>query len=104
MLSFLKDQGFPVLPDVKACRSINEVWQHLQYIQTKKEVYDFDIDGGVAKVNELAAFTIRGTSKAPRWAAAYKFPEEGFTTLVDVELQVGRTGTITPVAKLAPLS
>ena len=105
MIKFLATQGLPVIPEVNHSTSLDTIWQHLQDIEKQKPHYDFDIDGGVIKVNQLNLHqTLGSTAKAPRWAAAYKFPEEeAITTLEAVDFQVGRTGTITPVAILKPV-
>ena len=75
-------------------------------ILNQKENYDFDIDGAVVKLNNIALQdTMGATSKAPKWAVAYKFPEEEVRTkLENVEFQVGRTGVITPVAHVTPVN
>ena len=102
MIRFLAKQGLPVCPDITACTIPQDIWRAIEVIEGKRAIYDFDIDGAVIKVNQLAAQAAMGeTAKAPRWAAAYKFAEEEVVTrLEDVEFQVGRTGVITPVAHL----
>ena len=106
MIKFLSEQGFPVSPDITSCQTINDVWHTIESIEAKRLDYDFDIDGVVIKVNQLSDQDLIGeTAKAPRWAGAYKFAEEeAVTRLEAVEFQVGRTGVVTPVAHLKPIS
>lgn len=105
MLDYLKELGFPVIEDYKRCTDFESTVGCVQDIESRKDDYDFDIDGVVVKVDNLADQERLGsTAKAPRWATAFKFPEqEAVTTLESVEFQVGRTGVITPVAKLRPV-
>ncbi len=106
MIKFLSEQGFPVSPDITSCQTIDDVWNAIESIEAKRLDYDFDIDGVVIKVNQLSDQDLIGeTAKAPRWAGAYKFAEEeAVTRLEAVEFQVGRTGVVTPVAHLKPIS
>jgi DNA ligase (NAD+) len=106
MLRFLADQGFPVPPDSYKSHDLESIWKAIQTIESKKAQYDFDIDGVVVKLDDITLQDQIGeTAKAPRWAAAYKFAEEeAITRLESVEFQVGRTGVITPVAILRPIT
>jgi DNA ligase (NAD+) len=105
-LQLLKEWGFPVLPYYKLCNSIDDVYQFIQYWDTKRDELPFDIDGIVIKLDNIEQQAILGyTSKTPRWAVAYKFKaEQVITRLLDVTFQVGRTGTVTPVAILEPVA
>ena len=104
-LQWLKSIGIPVNPEIRLCNGTNEVLDFYRDIQNKRSSLDYDIDGTVLKINDIALQNKLGfISKAPRWAIAYKFPaQEELTVLNDVEFQVGRTGAITPVAKLEPV-
>ena len=104
-LQWLKSIGIPVNPEIRLCNGTNEVLDFYQDIQNKRSSLGYDIDGTVLKINDIALQNELGfISKAPRWAIAYKFPaQEELTVLNDVEFQVGRTGAITPVAKLEPV-
>ena len=104
-LQWLKSIGIPVNPEIRLCNGTNEVLDFYRDIQNKRSSLGYDIDGTVLKINDVALQNELGfISKAPRWAIAYKFPaQEELTVLNDVEFQVGRTGAITPVAKLEPV-
>ena len=104
-LQWLKSIGIPVNPEIRLCYGTNEVLDFYRDIQNKRSSLGYDIDGTVLKINDIALQNELGfISKAPRWAIAYKFPaQEELTVLNDVEFQVGRTGAITPVAKLEPV-
>lgn len=104
-LQWLKSIGIPVNPEIRLCNGIDEVLDFYRDIQNKRSSLGYDIDGTVLKINDIALQEKLGfISKAPRWAIAYKFPaQEELTRLNDVEFQVGRTGAITPVAKLEPV-
>ena len=104
-LQWLKSIGIPVNPEIRLCNGTNEVLDFYRDIQNKRSSLGYDIDGTVLKINDIALQEKLGfISKAPRWAIAYKFPaQEELTRLNDVEFQVGRTGAITPVAKLEPV-
>ena len=104
-LQWLKSIGIPVNPEIRLCNGTNEVLDFYRDIQNKRSSLGYDIDGTVLKINDIALQNELGfISKAPRWAIAYKFPaQEELTVLNDVEFQVGRTGAITPVAKLEPV-
>lgn len=104
-LHWLKSIGIPVNPEIRLCNGTDEVLDFYRDIQNKRSSLGYDIDGTVLKINDIALQEKLGfISKAPRWAIAYKFPaQEELTRLNDVEFQVGRTGAITPVAKLEPV-
>ncbi len=103
-LSYLRELGFKT-NDVIACDSIDAVIKACLDIESKRNDFDYDIDGAVVKVNERALYkTIGYTAKSPKWAIAYKFQaEEALTRIEDIRYQVGRTGQITPVAVLRPV-
>lgn len=104
-LQWLKSIGIPVNNEIRLCNGIEQVLAFYRNIEEKRPHLGYDIDGTVLKVNDIALQEKLGfVSKAPRWAIAYKFPaQEVLTVLNDVEFQVGRTGAITPVAKLRPV-
>lgn len=104
-LNTAKEYNLPVNPNFKLCKNIDEVIDYINYWTEHKKNLPYDIDGIVIKVNSYSTQEEVGyTQKSPRWATAYKFPEEELATkLVDVELSVGRTGIITPVAILDPI-
>ena len=98
--------GLPVNPLTRLCRSAKELLAHYRAIEARRASLGYDIDGVVYKVNDLALQERLGfVSRSPRWAAAHKFPAERATTVVEaIEIQVGRTGALTPVAKLHPVT
>nr|WP_246329501.1 NAD-dependent DNA ligase LigA [Chthonobacter rhizosphaerae] len=100
------DWGFPVNPLMVRCASVEEMIAHYHRIEADRAALDYDIDGVVYKVDDLALQERLGfRSRSPRWATAHKFPaERAFTVLKDIEIQVGRTGALTPVAKLEPVT
>ncbi len=102
---YLKKNGIPVIDGYRVCQSKEEVWEAISFIGESRGSLGYDIDGAVVKINSLADREKLGaTSKVPRWAVAYKYPpEEKETTLLDVELSVGRTGRITPTAVFEPV-
>ena len=104
-LNTAKEYDLPVNPNFKLCKNIDEVIDYIDYWSEHKQDLPYDIDGIVIKVNSYKVQEQVGfTQKSPRWATAYKFPEEELATkLLDVELSVGRTGIITPVAILDPI-
>lgn len=106
VLERLKGWGLPVSPEVKRCTGKAECEQYYADILQRRADLPYEIDGVVYKVDALALQAQLGfVARAPRWATAHKFPaQEELTTLLNVEFQVGRTGAITPVAKLAPVS
>ena len=104
-LEFLNKLGFSVSPNYKVCKSIDEVIEHITYWTDNRDTLPFEIDGMVIKVNNLKQRDDMGyTAKSPRWAIAYKFPaEKKKTKIIDIIVEVGRTGTITPTAILEPV-
>ncbi len=104
-LNFLKKIGIQINPNIKYCKNINEVIDYCLSWQNKKETLAYEIDGMVIKVNNLAYQKQLGqTFKSPRWQIAYKFPAcEVKTKVLDIIVQVGRTGVLTPVAVLEPV-
>lgn len=105
MLKAVKSWGFPVSALVNIARGAIELIAYYQSIGQQRDSLPFDIDGVVYKVNSLALQRRMGfVTREPRWAVAHKFPaQEQLTTVVGIEVQVGRTGKLTPVAKLAPV-
>ncbi len=101
----LEDWKFPVSPTYRKCQDIAEVITYLDEWQEKRKELPVETDGVVIKVNRYDHQQILGaTSKSPRWAIAYKYPAEGAATILEEILyQVGRTGAVTPVAKLQPV-
>ncbi|MCI7349845.1 MAG: NAD-dependent DNA ligase LigA [Ruminococcus sp.] len=99
-LEFLAECGFKVIKDYKKLSSSDEIIDRIEYIGNERSRFSFDIDGVVIKVDNFALRNRLGsTSKVPKWAVAYKFPpEEKETVLREIEVNVGRTGAITPVA------
>ncbi|WP_099189405.1 NAD-dependent DNA ligase LigA [Tepidibacter mesophilus] len=104
-LEYLKKLGFKVSPNYKICKNIQEVIEFINYWTDNRNQLKFDIDGMVIKVNDLKQRDELGnTTKSPRWAIAYKFPaEKKKTKLLDIIIQVGRTGNLTPTALLEPV-
>ncbi|AXJ02199.1 DNA ligase (NAD+) [Cyclonatronum proteinivorum] len=104
-LDMLLDFGIPVCDVRKECRTIEEVSELIKEWDNSRHDHPFETDGVVIKVNQERFRDILGvTAKAPRWATAYKFEaEQAITTINDITLQVGRLGTVTPVAELEPV-
>ncbi|MBI5700204.1 NAD-dependent DNA ligase LigA [Candidatus Saganbacteria bacterium] len=104
-LNYAKKLGFKVNPNIKPCYGIEEVQKYIKHWETAREKLKYEIDGIVIKVNNLADQKKLGfTSRAPRWAAAFKYPPmQAVTIIEDIQVQVGRTGAITPVAHLKPV-
>lgn len=105
-LNRLKTLGFKISPEAQSLKGANAAIAFYKALLQKRNELSFDMDGMVCKVNDLSEQATLGfVSRAPRWAIAYKFPaEEEITQILDVDFQVGRTGAITPVARLKPVS
>lgn len=105
-LTLLSQLGCKVNPYHKKCVSLSDVEVFYKEAAEKKHTYDYDVDGVVVKINERSAQLELGyTGKSPRWGVAYKFPAQKVTTVVeDISIQVGRTGVLTPVAHVRPVS
>ena len=105
-LSALKDWGFPVNPEVKVVNNIDEMIVYHSNLENKRNTLPYEIDGTVFKVNKNEQRNVLGArSRSPRWAIAGKFKSQQVTTIVtDIIASVGRTGAITPVAKLIPVN
>lgn len=103
-LEYLESQHFRVIPHT-LCSSVDDCARQIESIGDGREDFDFDIDGAVVKVNSLSDREILGsTAKFPRWAAAYKYPpEQKPSRVVDIVVQVGRTGVLTPKAVVEPV-
>jgi DNA ligase (NAD+) len=106
MIAAFKDFGFPINPLMVLCHSAEELITHYRHIESLRARLGYDIDGVVYKVDSLALQNRLGfVSRAPRWAAAHKFPAEKATTVLRaIEINVGRTGALTPVARLDPVT
>jgi DNA ligase (NAD+) len=104
-LQQVKSFGLPVCPEITVAQGIEGVLDFYKNISEKRASLNYEIDGTVLKVNDIDLQAELGfVARAPRWAIAYKFPaQEELTVLNDVEFQVGRTGAITPVAKVQPV-
>ena len=104
-LAALEKLGFKVNPHRKLCRSFDELLAYIQEWESQREGLEYEIDGIVVKVNDTRLWEELGTTaKSPRWAVAFKYPARQATTKVlDIRAQVGRTGTLTPVADLEPV-
>ena len=104
-LDALKEMGLRTLPSYRACRTFEEIESEIKRIGEDRAEFTFDIDGVVIKVDGLAQRDLMGaTAKTPKWAVAYKYPpEEKETKLLEIEVNVGRTGAITPVAVFEPI-
>lgn len=103
-LEFLRSLGFNIIPFFKECKSIDEVFEEIDRIGNERGELSFDIDGAVIKVDDFEKRRVLGsTAKFPKWAIAFKYPpEEKETTLLDIEINVGRTGVLTPTAVFEP--
>ena len=104
-LNTLKEAGFKVNPLIKKVKDIEEAIKYCEKLEKIRDELDYAVDGAVIKVNALAQHKILGeTSKNPRWSISYKFTAKQSTTrLNDIDIQVGRTGVLTPVAILEPV-
>ncbi|QKK29924.1 NAD-dependent DNA ligase LigA [Rhizobium indicum] len=106
MVQTFKDWGFPVNPLMKRLNSVADILTHYDEIGLERPDLDYDIDGVVYKVDSLELQARLGfRSRSPRWATAHKFPaEQAFTIVENIDIQVGRTGALTPVARLTPIT
>ncbi|EJC67284.1 DNA ligase, NAD-dependent [Rhizobium leguminosarum bv. viciae WSM1455] len=106
MVQTFKDWGFPVNPLMKRLNSVADILVHYDEIGLERPDLDYDIDGVVYKVDSLELQARLGfRSRSPRWATAHKFPaEQAFTIVENIDIQVGRTGALTPVARLTPIT
>ena len=106
MITAFHKMGLPTNPLTKRCDTLQAMIDHYRMIEERRATLGYDIDGVVYKVDDLALQARLGfISRSPRWATARKFPAEKATTLLlDIDIQVGRTGALTPVAKLQPVS
>jgi len=106
MVQTFKDWGFPVNPLMKRLNSVADILAHYDEIGLERPDLDYDIDGVVYKVDSLELQGRLGfRSRSPRWATAHKFPaEQAFTIVENIDIQVGRTGALTPVARLTPIT
>jgi|UniRef100_A0A7V3VUC8 DNA ligase (NAD+) len=104
-LKRLGEAGFKVVPHIELCNNIQEVIQYMKKWESKRDELEYEVDGLVIKVDNFADRELLGyTIKSPRWAIAYKYPaRQAITKLKDIQLQVGRTGRVTPVAILEPV-
>ena len=104
-IQYMKKLGLNVIPFCKRCKNIDEIYKAIEEIGNLRATLPFDIDGAVIKVDNLKQREELGTTvKVPKWAVAYKYPpEKKETTVLDIVIQVGRTGALTPVAILDPV-
>ncbi|GMO56311.1 MAG: hypothetical protein Ta2D_00980 [Rickettsiales bacterium] len=105
LINKFKEFGFTTAEPVKKCRNIDEVWSFIQHYTEIRHSLDYDIDGVVCKINAISLQKRLGSvAHHPRWAIAYKFPpEQAITKITKIDIQVGRTGALTPVARLEPV-
>jgi len=106
MVHWMKECGFRINPLMQVTENIDEILNHYRKIEKDRPELEYDIDGVVYKVDDLELQARLGLkSRVPRWAIAHKFPaEKAWTILRDIEIQVGRTGALTPVARLEPVT
>ncbi len=105
LLEAFRDWGLPVPDDARLCRGAAEVTEYLRAAETRRDALPYEVDGVVVKVDDVALQERLGSrTRSPRWAVAYKFPpRQGTTVVEDIQVQVGRTGALTPVAHLRPV-
>ena len=105
ILDRLNELGFVTLQDRKALVGFDKIAEHVKYLGEKREGLAYDMDGAVVKVNSISGRGVVGEgTSTPKWAVAYKYPpEEKPTKLLSIDIQVGRTGVLTPTANLAPV-
>jgi DNA ligase (NAD+) len=104
-LEALHTMGFKVNPNRRLCKSFDELMAYIQEWESKRDSLEYEIDGVVVKVNDIRLWEELGTTaRSPRWAIAYKYAaRQATTTVMNIRAQVGRTGTLTPVADLEPV-
>jgi DNA ligase (NAD+) len=104
-LAFLRTLGFSTAPDTSVRSTLDEIWQECETWLSRRTTLDFDIDGVVIKVDDTRLYDEIGTvTREPRWATAYKFPAmQGTTILEGIDINVGRTGSLNPLARLQPI-
>jgi DNA ligase (NAD+) len=104
-VGLLRDLGFPVTDNAQVCRTVEEIWEQCEAWLSGRDELDYEIDGVVIKLNDINLQNELGAvSREPRWATAYKFPAIQKTTVInDIEINVGRTGSLNPVAILEPV-
>jgi DNA ligase (NAD+) len=104
-LAALKESGLTTSPRMQPCATLDEVWRYSQELESKRNSLGYDADGAVVKVDSLGHQRRLGsTAHHPRWAIAYKFPAQQATTrIVAIDINVGRTGALTPAARLEPV-
>lgn len=102
---YLKNLGLPILFTHAKCHNVDEIWAYTEKVRDLRKQLPFDIDGVVIKLDDIRQWPSLGnTDKNPRWAVAYKFAaEQAYTRILDITVQVGRTGVLTPVAELEPV-
>ncbi len=105
-MKYIQELGFPISAFIELVSGTEACIEYYQSILARRDQLDFEIDGVVFKLDNLQQQAIAGTvARAPRWAIAYKFPaQEVMTSLLEVDFQVGRTGVLTPVARLEPIA
>ncbi len=105
IMQYLKSLGFKINPNIAPCRSLNEAEKYYQRLVETRESFPYEADGMVVKVNSITLQQELGTvAHEPRWAIAYKFPAvQGTTKLIDIGINVGRTGSLNPYAILEPV-
>jgi DNA ligase (NAD+) len=106
VLEWLRDLGFPVNREIVRCTTVAEIWERSQWWLAKRDELDYEIDGVVVKVDSFAIQDELGVvARDPRWATAIKFPPAQVTTrLLNIEINVGRTGSLNPLAHLEPVA
>ncbi len=105
-LQYLQELGFKINPHAQRCADVDALLSFIQYWATERQGLPYDIDGIVIKVDSLELQEMLGyTAKSPRWATAYKFPaQQVLTKVLNIQIQVGRTGALTPLAHLEPVN
>jgi DNA ligase (NAD+) len=105
ILKMLSSYDFPVSPDARVCSGADEIWETCEWWFERRATLDFDIDGVVIKVDDTALYDEIGyIAREPRWATAYKFPAmQAVTRLEAIDINVGRTGSLNPLARLTPV-